>query len=50
MKDLAALGFVPEPDVIHEFSSIKEDASEVLDGKQKKFRVWANVSLKTLNL
>ena len=37
MKDLAALAFVPEPDVIQEFSQIKEDTSRVLDGKQKNF-------------
>ena len=39
MKDLAALVFVPEPDVNQEFSQIKEDASEALDDKQKKFRI-----------
>ena len=45
MKDLAALAFVPEPDIIQEFSQIKEDAAEVLDDKKKKFRIWANMSL-----
>ena len=50
MKNLAALTFVPEPDVIQKFSQIKEDASEVLDGKQKKFHIWTNVSLKSLHL
>ena len=44
MKDVAAITIVPEPDVIQEFSQIKEDASEVLNGKQKKFCIWANVS------
>ena len=44
MKYLGPLAFVPEPDVIQEFSQIKEDASEVFDGKQKKFRIWANMS------
>ena len=50
MKGLAVLAFVPEPDVIQEFSQIKEDASEVLDSKQKKFRIWAHASLKILPL
>ena len=44
MRDLAVLTFVPEPDVIQEFPQILEDASEALDGKQKKFRIWANMS------
>ena len=44
MKDLAALAFIPEPDVIQEFSPIKEDVSEVLVGKEKKFRIWTNMS------
>jgi len=36
MKNLAALAFVPEQNVIQEFTQIKENAPEVLDGKQKK--------------
>ena len=34
MKNLAALAFIAEPDVVQEFSQIKENASEVLDGKK----------------
>ncbi|CAF4912199.1 unnamed protein product [Rotaria sp. Silwood1] len=33
MKNLAALVFVPEQNVIQEFTHIKENASDVLDGK-----------------
>ena len=44
MKGLAALAFVPEPDVSQKFSQIKEDASEALDDKRKKFRIWMNRS------
>ena len=47
MKNLTALTFVPQPDVVQGFSQIKEDTSEVLDSKKKKkkeFRIWANMS------
>ena len=33
MKNLAALAFIPPQNVIEEFVRIKENASEVLDGK-----------------
>lgn len=33
MKNLAALAFIPSDKVIQEFAHIKEDASEVLDGR-----------------
>ena len=33
MKNLAALAFIPSQNVIEEFVRIKENASEVLDGK-----------------
>ncbi|CAF3026468.1 unnamed protein product [Rotaria sp. Silwood2] len=36
MKNLAALAFIPERNVIEEFNQIKENTPEVLDGKQKK--------------
>ena len=39
MRNLAASTFVLEPDVIQEFSLIKEDASEVLDSKHMEFRI-----------
>ena len=38
MKNLAALACIAEQDVVHEFSQIKENVSEVLDGK-KSFAV-----------
>jgi hypothetical protein len=42
MKNLAALAFVPERNVIEEFIQIKENAPEVLDGKQKKLFVFVH--------
>ena len=35
MKNLAALAFVPPDKVVQEFAHIKENASEVLDGKKR---------------
>ena len=34
MKNLAALAFVPSNNVVEEFARIKENASDVLDGKK----------------
>ena len=33
MKNLAALAFIPERNVIEEFNQIKENTPEVLDGR-----------------
>jgi hypothetical protein len=35
MKNLAALAFIPPDRVVQEFTHIKENASEVLDGKKR---------------
>jgi hypothetical protein len=43
MKNLAALAFVPEQHVIEEFTQMKENASEVLDGKQKKMFLYVHI-------
>ena len=43
MKNLAALAFVPQQHVIEEFTEIKENASEVLDGKQKKMFIYIHI-------
>ena len=37
MKNLAALAFIPPQNIIEEFIRIKENTSEVLDGKCASF-------------
>ncbi len=40
MKNLAALAFVPAQHVIEEFTQIKENASEALDGKHNEIFLY----------
>ena len=51
MKNLAALAFIAEEDVVQEFSQIKENASEVFDGKKAlRLCVYLIQSAKLLDL